>query len=55
MLRAHWLPQAQAASPDDHSWEEAWAAGENLPVQQALVLAANAVARTQLASSATVQ
>ena len=53
MLRAHWLPQAYAAAPDDRSWDAAWAAGENLPVQQALILAANAVASTQLTGSGT--
>ena len=46
MLRAHWLPLAHAAAPDDRSWDAAWAAGENLPLQQALILAANAVAST---------
>lgn len=55
MLRAQWLPQARAAAPDDHSWDAAWEAGKNLPVQQALMLAANAVASTQLTGSGTLQ
>jgi predicted ATPase/class 3 adenylate cyclase len=55
LLRAHWLPQARAAAPDDQSWDAAWRAGENLSLEQALILAANITASTQLTGSGAVQ
>ncbi len=51
LLRAQWLPRARAVAPDARSWAEAWAAGADLAVPQALILAAGAVATTELTGS----
>jgi ATP/maltotriose-dependent transcriptional regulator MalT len=52
MLRARWLPAARAQAPDARRWDEAWTAGAKLSVQQALILAAGAVASSEAAGAA---
>jgi tetratricopeptide (TPR) repeat protein len=43
-LRSQWLPLARAAVPDADRWDEAWVTGAQLPVAEALMFAAGAVA-----------
>jgi tetratricopeptide (TPR) repeat protein len=51
-LRSLWLAKAQAAVPDAHRWEENWTRGAELPVPQALIVAATVVAATEVAGEA---
>ena len=47
-LQAQWESNARAAAPNTASWDAAWSAGADMPVDEALVLAAGERNRNQM-------